>query len=283
MACQTKNILPGRAPAAALDDTTGGAMPLVLMYHSVTVYEQDPYLVTVSPQRFEQQMRWLRRRGLQGTSMGELLTACRDGSARGLVGLTFDDGYVDFAQHVLPALKRHSFTATVFVIAGRLGGDNAWDTEGPRKALMTAKQVRQVADMGMEIGSHGLRHVSLPSTGDEALTEETERSRRLLQDISGQQVRGFCYPYGHIDRRLADSVKAAGYDYGCAIWPSEITGRYALPRTYIGDGDHGIRLRAKWICHHLAWDYRGPGARRLRARLPGAAGPSGASLAGQSG
>ena len=32
-------------------------MPAVLMYHSVTPYQHDPYLVTVNPERFEQQMR----------------------------------------------------------------------------------------------------------------------------------------------------------------------------------------------------------------------------------
>ena len=66
---------------------------LVLMYHSVEPYTADPYQVTVHPDRFARQLRWLRRRGLRGVSMRELLAARRDGTARGLVGLTFDDGY----------------------------------------------------------------------------------------------------------------------------------------------------------------------------------------------
>ncbi len=128
-----------------------GSMPAVLMYHSVTPYQDDPYLVTVSPARFEAQLRWLRRRGLRGVSVAELLAARERGSGHDLVGLTFDDGYADFVEHALPALTRHGCTATVFVIAGRLGGDNAWDAEGPRKPLMTARQVRQAADAGIEI------------------------------------------------------------------------------------------------------------------------------------
>ena len=44
----------------------GGVMPAVLMYHSVTPYTHDPYLVTVSPARFRQQMEWLHARGLRG-------------------------------------------------------------------------------------------------------------------------------------------------------------------------------------------------------------------------
>ena len=54
-------------------------MPMVLMYHSVQPYTDDPYQVTVGPPRFEQQMRWLRRRGLRGVSVAELLAPARAG------------------------------------------------------------------------------------------------------------------------------------------------------------------------------------------------------------
>ena len=50
-------------------DDERGALPLVLMYHSVEAYESDPYQVTVDPRRFDRQLRWLRRRGLRGVWM----------------------------------------------------------------------------------------------------------------------------------------------------------------------------------------------------------------------
>lgn len=219
-------------------------LPLVLMYHSVAPYEQDPYLVTVRPERFEQQLRWLHRHGLRGTSMRELLAARREGTDRNLVGLTFDDGYADFGEHALPALDRYGFTATVFVIADLLGGSNCWDVAGPRKALMTAREIRDVAQRGMEIGSHSRRHVSLTSTGD--LIAEVAESRAILEDVTGADVTGFCYPYGHLDAPAVEAVRAAGYHYGCAIWRSPLTGQHALPRSYIGDRDGSLRLLAKW-------------------------------------
>jgi peptidoglycan/xylan/chitin deacetylase (PgdA/CDA1 family) len=242
-----------------------GTMPMVLMYHSVVPYEHDPYLVTVSPLRLDEQFHWLYRHGLRGVSMRELLAAQGIGRARGLVGLTFDDGYVDFLDYALPALRRYGFTATVFVIAGRLGGWNEWDPDGPRKPLMTAAQVRRVAAESVEIGSHGLRHVSLPKIGDAALASEVEDSRRTLRDISGQEVRGFCYPYGDASRNAVDGVRAAGYDYGCAIWRSEVTGRLALPRTYVGEADAGLRLWLKTLRHKLMW----AGGSRVPARSLG--------------
>src|SRR6266498_4146671 len=115
MAYRTENRHPRRvfAAAPAIPGSPGspgsGAMPLVLMYHSITPYMQDPYLVTVSPPRFEQQMSWLRRRGLRGTSVRELLAAAERGEARSLVGLSFDDGYADLVEYVVPVLRRHVF------------------------------------------------------------------------------------------------------------------------------------------------------------------------------
>jgi peptidoglycan/xylan/chitin deacetylase (PgdA/CDA1 family) len=227
--------------------------PVVLMYHSIAPYRDDPYRVTVRPQRFEQQMRWLDAHGLRGVSMATLFAARQRGSDAGLVGLTFDDGYHDFSRFALPVLQSYGFTATSFVIAGRMGGDNAWDKLGPRKPLLTPSQVREVAGAGIEIGSHGLRHIDLQHVTNLALAREQRHSREILQDITGTPVRGFCYPYGYLNDRVLDGVRGAGYDYGCAIWASELTGAYAVPRVYVGDADTPARLRAKWLRHQLTW------------------------------
>jgi peptidoglycan/xylan/chitin deacetylase (PgdA/CDA1 family) len=229
-----------------------------LMYHSVSADENDPYRITVRPERLDRQLRWLRRLGRKGVSVRELIEARRHGLGRHMVGLTFDDGYADFVEHALPALQRYRFTATVFVLAGRLGGENAWNPEGPRKPLMTADQLRQVAGAGIEVGSHGLRHVSLPTVADEELAAEIGESRRILQDITGQEVAGFCYPYGHVDGRAVDGVQAAQYDYACAIWPSEFIGRYAIRRTYIRDSDSPPGLWASGVWNSFKDDRRWP-------------------------
>jgi peptidoglycan/xylan/chitin deacetylase (PgdA/CDA1 family) len=227
------------------------AVPFVLMYHSVAGREQDPYYITVSPQRFAEQMRWLRQRGLRGVSMRELLSAS-GASARQMVGLTFDDGYADFATSVVPVLLQYGFGATVFVVAGKLGGHNDWDGE-PAKSLMTADEVREAADAGMEIGSHGLSHRSLPQAGTDVLAAETGRSREILESLLGVPVRGFSYPYGHVSGRTAAAVKMAGYDYAVATWDQAQRDMRALPRTYVGERDRSSRLLMKRARHRLTW------------------------------
>jgi peptidoglycan/xylan/chitin deacetylase (PgdA/CDA1 family) len=242
----TASAAEGSAQSAEL-----ATLPLVLMYHSVSPYDEDPYHVTITPQRFEQHMRWLRRRGLSGVSTGELLGAAAEGRARGLVGLTFDDGYQNFVTYALSVLQRYGFNATAFVLAERLGGHNVWCPLKPDQPLLTADQVRQMAQNGIEIGSHGLEHVSLPEADDTRLRAETVRSRAILQELLGQEIRGFCYPYGHVDGRVVEAVRAAGYDYACAVRPSSAIGRHAIPRTYVHDRDSSWRLDAKRIVSNL--------------------------------
>ncbi|WP_307827366.1 polysaccharide deacetylase family protein [Planomonospora sp. ID82291] len=231
------------------------AMPYILMYHSVDRRDSDPLLVTVSPRRFAGQMDWLRRRGLRGVAVRELLIAEASGQAGRMVGLTFDDGYADFAAEAVPVLLRHGFTATVFAVAGLLGGHNAWDREGPRKALMTAADLRRVAGAGMEVASHSVHHVSLTDASDAELEMELKESRAVLEEVLDREIAGFAYPYGHAGVREVDAVRSAGYSYACAVRPSEFSGRHALARTYAGDRDGPLRLRAKRLRHGLRWGW----------------------------
>ncbi|WP_246083538.1 polysaccharide deacetylase family protein [Nonomuraea diastatica] len=229
------------------------AMPYVLMYHSVEKCDNDPFQITVSPDRFDRQLRWLARCGLTGVSMRELLRAHAEGNARRLVGLTFDDGYADFLGEVVPALLERGFTATVFVVSDLIGEHNAWDAAGPRKRLMDADGVRRAARQGMEVGSHSARHRSLTGLSEADLWHEVTAGKAVLENLLGEPVTGYCYPYGHAGAREVDAVRRAGYGYGCAIWKSELSGRYALPRTYVGERDGALRLRVKRVRHQVRW------------------------------
>ncbi|MFG2330285.1 polysaccharide deacetylase family protein [Streptomyces sp. NPDC048604] len=260
---------PDRA-RAALRRLLPTPPPWVAMYHSIADTPDDPYQVTVSPVRFARQLHWLGDRGLRGVSVRELLAATAAGRARGLVGLTFDDGYADFLDSALPLLRRHGFTATVFVLAGRLGGENAWDADGPRRPLLDEDQVARIAAAGMEIGSHGMLHSSLLTADDDTLAEDTRRSREILTELTGTPADGYCYPYGHVDARAIRAVRAAGYRYACGIDPGALTSTYALPRVHIGEQDTSWRLAAKRAVHPLR--------RRRPAEAPEPFRPAGAAL-----
>jgi peptidoglycan/xylan/chitin deacetylase (PgdA/CDA1 family) len=232
-------------PSAAAARLRLGDVPMVLMYHGVADEAEDPNHLCVAPSRFAEQLAWLKRRGLRGVSIGTLVDAMRAGRPRGLVGITFDDGYVSVLEAALPELRRHGFTATMFIVSGRLSGSNEWD-EGPRWPLMSAGQVRELAAAGMEIGSHSTTHVRLAGLDARQLEAQVGDSKASLADLVGAPVRGFAYPYGSMDAAARLAVRDAGYDYACAVeTPLRELGIMALPRVYVGQRDDARRMAAK--------------------------------------
>jgi peptidoglycan/xylan/chitin deacetylase (PgdA/CDA1 family) len=189
-------------------------------------------------------MRLLKRRGLRGVSVRELLQAGDTRRANGLVGLTFDDGYDNFLYHALPILERYGFTATVFVVSGMLGAENTWD-EQPRMRLLGVEGIREVAKRGMDIGSHGMRHIRLSGLPAEQLEKEIVESRRVLGEILDKAVEGFCYPYGSVDDAAVQSARQAGYTYACATWTRVESSLYDLPRPPVWEIDGPLMLAAK--------------------------------------
>ena len=223
--------------------------PMILMYHGVAKVPEDPNLLCVSPKRFAEQMDWLERHGQRGVSISELVDAMRAGRARGLVGLTFDDGYLSVLEAALPELKRRGFGATAYIISDRLGGTNEWD-EGPSWPLMTAPQVRELAAAGIEIGSHAATHMRLAGVTRDQLTAEVSASRASLAALLGNEIRGFAYPYGSMDAAARRAVRDAGYEYACAVETSTADmGLMALPRMYIGQQDDAVRMTAKRLLY----------------------------------
>jgi peptidoglycan/xylan/chitin deacetylase (PgdA/CDA1 family) len=169
----------------------------------------------------------------------------RVGRQRGLVGITFDDGYVNVLEQALPVLQRRGFGATAYIISDRLGGTNEWD-QGPSWPLMSASEVEKLAAAGIEIGSHSATHMRLAGASAEQLAAEAGASRARLAGLLGAEIRGFAYPYGSMDAAARRAVRDAGYDYACAVEaPVADIGLMALPRIYVGQQDGAARMAVK--------------------------------------
>jgi peptidoglycan/xylan/chitin deacetylase (PgdA/CDA1 family) len=223
-------------------------LPRVLMYHSISQPQGDRDPLCTSPERFEAQMLYLKRHNLRGVSMRELYLATRSGDAKGLVGLTFDDGYEDFLSTAVPTLQKVGFSATVFVVAGMLGKENTWEHgDGPRfrLRLLEAEGVREVSERGMEVGSHSVTHPRLSGLDSETLIHEVDDSGQILSEIVNAPIEGFCYPYGDLDGPAVRTAREAGYVYAAATKRQVEGGPYDWPRTYVGEEDSPLRLGVK--------------------------------------
>jgi peptidoglycan/xylan/chitin deacetylase (PgdA/CDA1 family) len=196
----------------------------ILMYHWFRVagsrsQSRSPQL-EITPAAFDAQLALLHSRGYRTVP----LRAIVDPEARArlperAIVITFDDGTRDFVEHARPALVRHGFTATLFIVAGRVGGTSDWDTAlgEPARPLLSWGDVVDLHRAGFEIGSHGLTHRPFTTLDDDAAREEAVRSREVLAARLGTAPDLFAYPRGFYRARHKAIVREAGYRGACAV------------------------------------------------------------------
>ncbi|WP_298283729.1 XrtA system polysaccharide deacetylase [Novosphingobium sp.] len=84
------------------------------------------------------------------------------------------------------------------------------------------QMMRQIADAGHEIASHGWDHARVSTLGREAFAADIIHARQVLEDVTGQRVSGYRAPSFSIDARTpwAHEVLAEqGYAYSSSVAP----------------------------------------------------------------
>jgi peptidoglycan/xylan/chitin deacetylase (PgdA/CDA1 family) len=239
------------------------ALP-ILCYHNVALAPSEARfkLLYVSPDKFERQLWTLSRLGLRGVSMSEGIARLRNGTARGCVALTFDDGYADTVTAAAPLLRRYGFGATCYVVSSAVGAYNRWDAEflQETKPLMSDRQLEDWVAGGMEVGSHSYSHQRLHHLPPDAAREEIADSRVALRNMLGVPIEHFAYPYGDFTAETIELVRQAGYTSAVTVLPgvAQVSDdALRLPRILV-NGERGLwnfllhaatpyeRLRQQW-------------------------------------
>lgn len=81
---------------------------------------------------------------------------------------------------------------------------------------------RRVASAGHEIASHGYNHQLVYTLNPEAFRDDVRSARRLLEDLTGRQVRGYRAPSFSVTRQslwALDVLIEEGYEYDTSIFP----------------------------------------------------------------
>lgn len=190
----------------------------ILVYHRVA-RKADPSVAryAVRPGAFQRQMWLLHRAGWQ-TIGPDALALARNGGPRlprRAVWLTFDDGYIDFAETAAPIMRRYGHTATLYVPGAYVGKSAGWltglglgDGDVP---ILDWDGLRRLHRMGFTIGAHSLTHQRLPELSDAELTAELTGGRELLEEKLDLSVRHLAYPHGAYDERVVHAAASAGY------------------------------------------------------------------------
>ena len=232
----------------------------ILLYHRILAGDatESSDGLGVPVEDFGRDMRHLHARGWHCMSANEAaeLTLAGRGSAK-TFAVTFDDGFRDFAQLAHPILRDLGFTATVFVVTGRIGGRADWGAvEGAD--LLDADEVRGLAREGVGFGSHSHTHPRLPACTDQGLLDELSGSRTVLSDMVGYDVNTIAWPFGENDTRTRQAAAEAGYRLGYSLagdgrlayraraaLRAASRDRLAIPRREVRGDDSTLRRRLR--------------------------------------
>jgi peptidoglycan/xylan/chitin deacetylase (PgdA/CDA1 family) len=86
-----------------------------------------------------------------------------------------------------------------------------------RAAALSWESVQEMAQAGIEFGSHGVTHAVLSNLDQSELRHEIFDSRRLIQQHTGQDVEVIAYPIGKpgsYDERVIRIARECGYRMG---------------------------------------------------------------------
>jgi polysaccharide deacetylase family protein (PEP-CTERM system associated) len=129
----------------------------------------------------------------------------------------FEDRTEASTHRLLDLLDSHRARATFFVLG--------WSAER-HPAL-----VRQIAQRGHEVASHGYAHELVTRQNPDEFRADVKRARLMLQDLSGQPVVGYRAPSYTIvsgTRWALDILAQEGHVYDSSIFPIKRL-RYGIP------------------------------------------------------
>lgn len=243
----------------------------ILCYHGVGTSRPgaDPHFHRIPPARFRRQVELLRDAGYTFVTVADFAARVGPGGPPpGLVALSFDDGMEDNHSVLLPLLREYGVPATVYVVTGLIGRPNPW-LSGSDARMMTADEIRELAQAGVEIGAHTVTHPDLSQLDEAACFAEMRDSRAALEDLTGTAVRTFAYPFFAYGPAAIAAARRAGFEAAVSGRDRGSWDRFALRRAAIvgKDGVPSFVLKLAGAYQPL---FDSPPGRAFRAvtRLP---------------
>jgi peptidoglycan/xylan/chitin deacetylase (PgdA/CDA1 family) len=212
---------------------------VILCYHRAGVGDRE---IDVPERRFVEQLEFL---AAEGDALP--LDASLSNGSGGVV-LTFDDGFRDFYEIVLPHLVRLGLPAVLYLATGFVDAGDPRSDVGRDEAL-TWPMLEDAASTGLvTIGSHTHGHIDLSRATEGVARDEMRRSKDLIEDRLGHPCLHFAYPWGRssaeADRSAEQLFETAALD----AWRTNRAGSidaHRLGRTPVLRSDAGFLFRAK--------------------------------------
>lgn len=204
----------------------------VLCYHDVTPNNPNNNELLVNPQKFKEQLKYLKDNNYTPITLDELYDYLKNKKPipEKPVVITIDDGYEGNYDYAYPILKEFNFPATIFVISNYVGA----------KDYMTADELKEMSDNGIEIESHTFKHDDLSTLDENKQIETFKSSKENLEKITGKPVDFVAYPFGRYNDETRIAAEKAGYKLGFNLsgdFADRKDNDFNIDRIYVSNND----------------------------------------------
>jgi len=200
---------PTPTPLPTPDGIFRTARVPILMYHYISVPPAGADALrrdlSVSPQTFEEQLRYLKDNGYETISLYDLNRHLQLGNPlpEKPVILTFDDGYRDNFEFAFPLLVKYGFTGVFLLTTAPIDQGN--------DAYLTWPQVALMSQMGMDMEPHSYTHPNLSGQPLDYVVWQVIGSKEAIEERTGKTCRFFAYPSGEYDQQVVDVLRSAHF------------------------------------------------------------------------
>lgn len=229
--CASAASLAGQTQTTAADGVVY-EVP-ILMYHSVCKNSRVHSDYIISPEKFEEDIRYLKANGYTAVSTSDIVGCVKNGTRlpEKSVVITLDDGFYNNLSNVLPVLQKYNFRATVNVVGKYSEQFSESGDKNPAYAYLSWDDISALVASGIvEIGSHtydmhslGTRRGCKIKKGENAesykalLYDDLSKLRDTLSAKCGVTPTVFAYPYGECCDEAREVLEKLGFSaaYNC--------------------------------------------------------------------
>lgn len=188
--------------------------PLALAYHGVqrASLRTDRHRTFVAPEQLERHVERLHDWGYELLTFSAWAERTAAGRGDGCAALTFDDGFSDNLDVLVPLLERLRAPATTFVVTGWLGRQHP---HSPSAQVLSGGEVKELHAAGVEIGAHTRTHPDLTSEPPVVVRDELAGGKAELEDLLGVSVTTLSYPYGSASSETIAIAGDVGFLHAC--------------------------------------------------------------------
>ncbi len=179
----------------------------ILCYHS---FMGDKNEYSFSLDELSEHIEYFKSQGFTFVSVRDLLNGRVYGSRNILISI--DDGHRTVYEAYRDVLRPNNIKPLLGIYPAIIG---------KKKYALTWEELRDLANKGCDIASHGFYHSKINQklfdSNKKGFLKEIVHSKKILEEKLEREVDIFIYPFGIVSDLVIEYVKGAGYRYAFSI------------------------------------------------------------------